>query len=201
MSREDVREQVLELMSRKDKIEAEIKDLTCILTQNGVGMNEPLVDSQGFPKSSIDVYQVRHARHRIICLQNDHKSLMKQIENGLHGYYSATSLDSNLNNAVAMETDPSNAVVHTEPFAKVTIVSDNSPAYFAGIDVGDLIVEFGSINKTNFKVITDIGTLVQHTEGNLLNVKVKRGDRFFTLQLIPKKWIGRGLLGCNIVSL
>lgn len=35
--------------------------------QNGVGMNNPLVDQEGFPISNIDVYQVRHARHRIIC--------------------------------------------------------------------------------------------------------------------------------------
>lgn len=35
--------------------------------QNHVGMDEPLVDSEGFPRQDIDVYQVRHARHKIIC--------------------------------------------------------------------------------------------------------------------------------------
>ena len=39
--------------------------------QNLVGMDEPLVDSEGYPRNDIDVYRVRHARHRIICkLQN-----------------------------------------------------------------------------------------------------------------------------------
>lgn len=35
--------------------------------QKGVGMHEPLVDAEGFPRADIDVYQVRTARHNIIC--------------------------------------------------------------------------------------------------------------------------------------
>lgn len=35
--------------------------------QKGVGMHEPLVDAEGFPRSDIDLYQVRTARHNIIC--------------------------------------------------------------------------------------------------------------------------------------
>lgn len=35
--------------------------------QKGVGMNEPLVDAEGFPRDDIDLYQVRTARHNIIC--------------------------------------------------------------------------------------------------------------------------------------
>jgi len=30
-------------------------------------MTEPLVDPEGYPRNDIDVYQVRLARHRIIC--------------------------------------------------------------------------------------------------------------------------------------
>lgn len=30
-------------------------------------MDDPLVDSEGFPRSDIDVYAVRTARHRILC--------------------------------------------------------------------------------------------------------------------------------------
>jgi 26S proteasome non-ATPase regulatory subunit 9 len=64
---EEIRQRVLQLIKQRDKIEDNIKQLTEILTLNGVGMNDPLVDSEGFPINSIDVYQVRHARHRIIC--------------------------------------------------------------------------------------------------------------------------------------
>ncbi|XP_056635250.1 26S proteasome non-ATPase regulatory subunit 9 [Diorhabda carinulata] len=199
MSREEVRQQVLNLMNEKDKIENEIKELTNVLMHNGVGMTEPLVDEEGFPKNSINIHQVRHARHRIICLQNDHKHLMKQIENGLQGYYNATS--SECNQSVSMETTPIEIATYKTPFAKVTFVSDNSPAYYAGLNVNDEIVEFGSVNVNNFKNINDIATVVQHSEGNPLNVRIKRGERFVNVQLTPKKWIGRGLLGCNIICL
>jgi hypothetical protein len=35
--------------------------------QNRVGMTENLVDIEGYPRNDIDVYQVRLARHKIIC--------------------------------------------------------------------------------------------------------------------------------------
>lgn len=78
------REQVLKLIEEKDKIEKKINDLGQVLIANNhVGMNEPLVDGDGFPRNDIDVYQVRTARSQIICLQNDLKTLMKEIEHGL----------------------------------------------------------------------------------------------------------------------
>jgi hypothetical protein len=35
--------------------------------QKNIGMDGPLVDSEGFPRADIDVYSVRHARHQIAC--------------------------------------------------------------------------------------------------------------------------------------
>ncbi|KAK9869237.1 hypothetical protein WA026_002988 [Henosepilachna vigintioctopunctata] len=190
------REEVLKLMETKDKIEDEIKQLTDILNLNGVGMNDPLVDPEGFPINSVDVYQVRHARNRIICLQNDHKGLMKKIENGLHDYYCASNSSTNQNEIVPERHD---IIVHKIPFAKINLVSDDSPAQLSGLNTNDELVEFGSINKTNFTNIADIAAVVQHSEGKALNIKVKRGDGYFTTSLRPKKWNGKGLLGCNIV--
>lgn len=37
------------------------------ILQNHVDMDEPLVDSEGYPRQDIDVYQVRQTRHKIIC--------------------------------------------------------------------------------------------------------------------------------------
>ncbi|KAJ8919023.1 hypothetical protein NQ315_016928 [Exocentrus adspersus] len=199
MSQEDIRTHVLELMKQKDKIENEIQALTMILTQNGVGMRDPLVDAQDFPINSIDTYQVRNARHQIICLQNDHKSIMKQIENGLQGYYSSPNTSSV--QVTPMDTDRPELVVHKTPFAKITFISPGSPAAYAGFETSDEVVEFGSVNSTNFKNITDIATVVQHSESAQVNVKLKRGERYLTVQLIPKRWAGKGLLGCTIVGL
>lgn len=36
--------------------------------QNNIGMNEPLIDSDDYPRSDIDVFKVRHARQRVICM-------------------------------------------------------------------------------------------------------------------------------------
>ena len=56
------REQVLELMKQKDNIEEEIKALNEILESQKVGMDDPLVDQEGFPRSDIDVYQVKKSK-------------------------------------------------------------------------------------------------------------------------------------------
>ena len=76
------------MIKQKEKLEEEIRALQEVLnTQNvgqelaiddlflimfdhhitSAGMEEPLVDGEGFPRSDIDVYQVRHARHSIRC--------------------------------------------------------------------------------------------------------------------------------------
>ena len=37
------------------------------IQQGNVGMNEALIDREGYPRADIDVYTVRKARQRIIC--------------------------------------------------------------------------------------------------------------------------------------
>ena len=80
------REDVMRLMAKKESLEAELKALQDVLGE--AGMEQPLVDSEGYPRADVDVYQVRHARHDIRCKQNDLKSLMKDIERGLHSLHS-----------------------------------------------------------------------------------------------------------------
>lgn len=41
--------------------------LVSSLQQKGIGMNEPLVDCEGYPRADVDLYQVRTARHNIVC--------------------------------------------------------------------------------------------------------------------------------------
>lgn len=111
-------------------------------------MTQPLVDNEGFPRSDIDVYQVRTTRHKIICkylvvpiiilenntnslslikgLQNDLKNLTKQIENALHDLHAQQREGLGL-------TDNSTSFLkefeeETIPFAKIGTVSDGSPA-------------------------------------------------------------------------
>ncbi|XP_006894709.1 PREDICTED: 26S proteasome non-ATPase regulatory subunit 9 isoform X2 [Elephantulus edwardii] len=71
----------------------------------------------------------------------------------------------------------------------------------SGLQVDDEIVEFGSVNTQNFQSLQNVGDVVQHSEGKPLNVTViRRGERH-QLRLVPTRWAGKGLLGCNIIPL
>jgi 26S proteasome non-ATPase regulatory subunit 9 len=157
-------------------------------------MTEPLVDREGYPRNDIDVYQVRHARHKIICLQNDFKALTKEIEQKLEILHQMGN---------GSESSPMDIGESEErrrvPIARVNLVSEGSPAYHAGLECEDLILTFGSIDCENFQSIADIGGIVQRSRGQLVNVTVKRQSALVKLALIPGEWSGRGLLGCNIV--
>ena len=48
-----------------------------------MGIDTPLVDSEGYPRGDIDVFRARTLRKRFIEIQNDHKSLTRKIEKGL----------------------------------------------------------------------------------------------------------------------
>uniref|UniRef100_A0A8C2KE94 26S proteasome non-ATPase regulatory subunit 9 n=1 Tax=Cyprinus carpio TaxID=7962 RepID=A0A8C2KE94_CYPCA len=60
---------------------------------------------------------------------------------------------------------------------------------------------FGSINTHNFRNLRDVASVVQHSEGKSLRVGVIRSGQEVHLNLTPKQWSGRGLLGCNLVPL
>lgn len=49
---------VRNLMVVKANIEQKINTLGGVLSSNGVGMTEPLIDGDGYPRNDIDVYQV-----------------------------------------------------------------------------------------------------------------------------------------------
>ncbi|MPC58817.1 26S proteasome non-ATPase regulatory subunit 9 [Portunus trituberculatus] len=58
------------LVQEKEKVEQTLKELWDVLKSNNVGLSESLIDSEGYPRSDIDVYQVRHARHQIKYKKN-----------------------------------------------------------------------------------------------------------------------------------
>ncbi|XP_033726761.1 26S proteasome non-ATPase regulatory subunit 9-like [Pecten maximus] len=196
-------ENINHLMKRKAELEAEIKALNDVLdSQQGVGLKEPLVDQEGFPRADIDVYSVRHARHQIICLQNDHKSLMAEIEEELYKIHA----EARKQKGESMDTNEDDGSVQAQslterlsPFAEVDRVDEGSPASEAGLKVGDAILEFGSITAIKFQSLQNIASVVQHSKDNALKVIVRRNNTDKSLNLTPKTWSGRGLLGCNIV--
>lgn len=154
-------------------------------------------------RNDIDLIRVRQIRQRVICLQNDHKALMQQIETGLIEVHENSA--NNISNATesVTSTQTNSSLPHKEPFLRVDIVSNQSPAEAAGLRIGDLVCRIGTIRKDNFRTMQDVASLVNNTENRSITLLVQRANtkEQQTLTLTPKKWSGNGLLGCKLTPL
>lgn len=202
-----------QLITRKDNLEAELKALGAVLDSHGVTMQTSLTTFDGFPRSDIDVAQVRVTRARIISLRNDWKDLMDRIEKGLHeqhAKYKNSSEDKSaisVNGASSTPTEDSPSLqppspIPETPFAKVSSVEPASPANEAGLKAGDLIRRFGEAIWSNHERLRKVGETVNQNLGRPILVKVSRGSQELDLRLTPRQnWGGRGTLGCHIVPI
>ncbi|KAF9361939.1 26S proteasome non-ATPase regulatory subunit 9 [Mortierella sp. AD094] len=208
------------LMKQKDDIEAEIRKAQDELQSQKVGMTEKLVDSNGFPRSDIDLVVVTTARSNIIRLKNDHKAIMLKIEESLHAVHAeaiaekqkreaerrlqeeASGTSSSTSSATQLRSSEIEEEKTLEPFARVNAVAPDSPAKEAGLLQGDRIVVFGTVNAKTTDVLPSLSQHVQSRENKPIVVKVLRGEstELHSLVLVPRQgWGGRGLLGCHIV--
>lgn len=200
------------LQQRKTEIENEINELSKILVEEGnVGMSGNLLDSEGFPRSDIDIYKIRLTRQRINCLQNDYKDLMSEIEEEIIRLHAASRSKSETNRPVEEN--------HTEqrPFIKITQVDEKSPSWEAGLKCDDQIIQFGPYNYNNSKKnLSEVADLVKNSINKIILLNVLRktqsenlssNDENLTkyeqvkIKLIPKQWSGHGVLGCKLVPI
>ncbi|KAF2150775.1 hypothetical protein K461DRAFT_259332 [Myriangium duriaei CBS 260.36] len=207
------RKSLFELMNERDRIQAELSALGSVLTSHGVDMQTSLLTPDGYPRSDIDVAQIRTTRARIIRLKNDYKWLMEKIEKGLHEHHASLASQPAplLSNGAASSAD---SMAHTSqatliatvpveaPFAKVNSVARSSPAETAGLQIGDKITKFGYVNWTNHEKLARVAQVVQANEGRDIQIKVIRSGENVELQLTPRhNWGGRGMLGCHLLPL
>ena len=212
----------LMLLSDEAKvIEGEIAALHEMLTTSTapgvapVGVRGNLVDADGFPRGDVEVHAIRIARHALACKQTDHKALMKRIEAGLLAAH-AGRLSPPPRRAPLPSASPSSAAVGESssalppvqrgslavaPFASVESVAEGSPALSAGLAIGDLILQFGAVDRTNepWLGLAAVGELVAARVGTPIDVVVERAGERCVMALTPQTWSGRGLLGCHIV--
>ncbi|CAK7263509.1 putative 26S proteasome regulatory subunit [Sporothrix epigloea] len=162
-----------ELQKKKDNMEAELSALSSVLTSHGVDMNSSLLTSDGFPRSDIDVAQIRTTRSRIIHLRNDYKELIGVIEKLLHEHFASLDADDsdeaagNTNGGAAAGPVFRDSIAEAiEPaFAKVNSVVEGSPAAEAGLRAGDQIRRFGYVNQANNDRLAKVGECVAGNEG------------------------------------
>ncbi|KAJ4375520.1 putative 26S proteasome regulatory subunit [Didymella sp. IMI 355093] len=200
-----------ELIAEKDRVETELKALGQVLDSHGVNMNTGLTTFDGFPRSDIDVPQIRTTRARIIRLKNDHKDLMSRIEKGLHEHHARIAEQAQNNSTTAGQAQAGQSAPPAAleaPFAKVNSVVAGSPADEAGLKVGDSITKFGWVDWTNHERLGRVAEAVSQNEGIPITVKALRSSssggpaETVQMQLTPRRnWGGRGLLGCHLLPL
>lgn len=119
---------------------------------------------------------------------------------------------SNSSNNISNLSSPSPATLI--PFAVLDSVSPSSPASEAGLHEGDLIVKFGTATFSNHKNLSLVAenvskaaneqesitvTLLRRRPMNSMH-DVEAGVRDnVVVDVFPKSWSGRGVLGCHIV--
>ena len=96
------------------------------------------------------------------------------------------------------------------PFAVVDEVFTGSPAHAAGLAEGDVVLNFGPVDAGNHRAFRSVAELLPRAaeEGAAIEVVVRRKTsalggaceviRTERVELRPRAWGGRGLLGCHI---
>lgn len=104
---------------------------------------------QGFPRADVDIYRARALRQEHICLRNDHKAIMAELHDCITSLHQAAQRAGNATEGTRSGSAPAAAataaVASAAPFARVNLVEARSPAAVAGLQEGDVIVQFGSI--------------------------------------------------------
>ena len=207
-----LRESLKLLMAQRDALEAEADAIHSELTSPGVdgqppaGLKTSFIDAEGFPRGDIDIMMVKNKRRRLAEINTDHKEIMKRIEvamTELHAKLpevtSGTSSATPVNDKVETNNDyviNSNSV----PIAKLDEILPESPAATAGIEENDLLLSFGGITSNTESCMAAVAQLVGQHVNQTISITVMRGKskEIVQLQLVPKPWGGRGLLGCHL---
>ncbi|GAB66158.1 26S proteasome regulatory subunit p27, partial [Plasmodium cynomolgi strain B] len=165
------------LVKQRDEIEREIKENVDFLEapeNKSVGMKGKLVDEEGFPRNDIDIYSIRVARNKVICLKNDYLNVNKKIEEYLHKVHNSHPVirvqrskakdeqgnDPNESSPESVTEDYDESAPDYEKlieearrstFAMIDEMVENSPSHKAGLRINDYIIQFGDIRKKKKK--------------------------------------------------
>jgi 26S proteasome non-ATPase regulatory subunit 9 len=107
-------------------------------------------------------------------------------------------------NPPAAAVDQSNPPLNysaASAFYLVDNVNQDSPAQISGLRIGDKVVQFGSMNKTNFSPSAVAEIVRNSLNKEVLVVIYRNGEGIKHIKLIPQTWSGQGLLGCHLQNI
>ena len=170
-----------------------------------VGIKGPLVDSEGFPRGDVDIYNARRKRARLSSINVDHRAVMRSIETELLSIH-ASPLPASSAPCGQREkhTSPYPAADRLSPMARIDEILEGSPADVAGMKNGDLLLQFGEVSSRTPDFLGAIPRVLRSGVGGSIAVVLERPGQPETplsLSLTPKVWSGRGLLGCHLSPL
>ncbi|KAJ6824487.1 26S proteasome non-ATPase regulatory subunit 9 [Iris pallida] len=205
----NLKAETISLMDKRASIEVEmgaIVDQLCGPGRPGISGN--LVDSEGFPRSDIDIPQVRAQRARLAELRIDFQVITSKIEKNLEVLHSArlakvapvfpkgsdasTSIEGDTSQVYPMDED----LVVRIPFAVIDEITDDSPAAADGLQLGDHIIKFGSV-EVGDDLIRRLASEAQLNQDHPIPLVIMRQGSTMNLFITPRQWFGRGLLGCH----
>lgn len=156
------------LMSQKARLESCIAQLHASLESLNSDAHAPLIDTEGFPRSDLDIAAIKTLRAQLSICFNDHKTLMQQVAQFLEHHFQEKS-----------ETPaaiPMPQPVAMEPIALVKSILPDSAADAAGLRPNDAILQFGPLNDTTLvSFIADFRQILQQRENETIAVVVLRG--------------------------
>jgi 26S proteasome regulatory subunit N4 len=176
-----------DLEARKINVEKEIGVNMEVLKSNGLNFEDSVLDADGFPRDDIDVIACRHAKKNIIELRNDFREIMLKLSNELNQFYQQQQPEKNEIPAIAIIDD----------------VQESSPASESGLLINDLLVgvyESANGERVQSQTLQSIQKLVLESENHELIFQIRRGTNMLNISVTPKRWSGRGLLGCHLRS-
>ncbi|KAK3189745.1 hypothetical protein Dsin_029306 [Dipteronia sinensis] len=226
MVRANLKAETMTLIEKRSALEDEMDAIISRLCQpNGPGLSGNLVDSEGFPRTDIDIPVVLAERRRLSELRNDRNSIMDKINENIQLLHSvrlspvwssvkdsdngagSNSQNSSVVNVVS--SAPSHDIVPryssaamdvdvivSKPFAVIDEITDASPAAEDGLQLGDQIVKFGNVEAGD-NLLGRLATEGQINQGHAKPVVIVRQGATINLSVTPRPWRGRGLLGCH----
>lgn len=214
----------MKLMDKRSAMEEEMNIIIQRLCAppNGPGLSGNLLDSEGFPRTDIDIPTVRADRHRLAELQNDHNDITDKINQNIQLLHSArleqtatrrdsgptTALDANVGTSLSVSNPIARGAFNvmdidiavSRPFAMIDEITEASPAAEDGLQLGDQVVKFGIV-EIGENLLQRLAAEVEKNQNKAVPLVVMRQGALITLTVTPRAWSGRGFLGCHFRTL